>query len=133
MHRLVSICTNDLLNKHQQVCLDYWNSFILDLFESHHNLENPSVAASMMGLQVYLFNINHWHHGLHSCIYCYFLRHMVIFLFTANSTAYCMFIAFANLYYHIVFGVTCPGNNKCHWLLNQSLVDFCNVPFQYGI
>ncbi|KAG1368297.1 protein EXPORTIN 1A [Cocos nucifera] len=34
-----------------KVCLDYWNSFILDLFESHHNLENPSVAASMMGLQ----------------------------------------------------------------------------------
>ncbi|XP_008792647.1 protein EXPORTIN 1A-like [Phoenix dactylifera] len=37
-----------------KVCLDYWNSFVLDLFESHHNLENPAVAASMIGFQASL-------------------------------------------------------------------------------
>jgi hypothetical protein len=37
----------------EQVCLDYWNSLVLELFEAHHNLENPAVAtANMMGLQV---------------------------------------------------------------------------------
>ena len=37
----------------EQVCLDYWNSLVLELFEAHHNLDNPAVAAAnMMGLQV---------------------------------------------------------------------------------
>lgn len=36
----------------EQVCLDYWNSLVLELFEAHHNLDNPAVAANMMGLQV---------------------------------------------------------------------------------
>ncbi|XP_024020926.1 protein EXPORTIN 1A [Morus notabilis] len=35
-----------------KVCLDYWNSFVLELFEAHHNLDNPAVAANMMGLQI---------------------------------------------------------------------------------
>ncbi|GMN44193.1 hypothetical protein TIFTF001_013376 [Ficus carica] len=35
-----------------KVCLDYWNSFVLELFEAHHNLDNPAVAANMMGLQM---------------------------------------------------------------------------------
>ncbi|KAG2700888.1 hypothetical protein I3760_06G018800 [Carya illinoinensis] len=37
-----------------KVCLDYWNSLVLELFEAHHNLaENPAVvAANMMGLQM---------------------------------------------------------------------------------
>ncbi|KAE8077306.1 hypothetical protein FH972_015878 [Carpinus fangiana] len=36
-----------------KVCLDYWNSLVLELFEAHHNLENPAVAtANMMGLQL---------------------------------------------------------------------------------
>ncbi|KAJ4953649.1 hypothetical protein NE237_030481 [Protea cynaroides] len=35
-----------------KVCLDYWNSFVLELFEAHHNLDNPAAAASMMGLQI---------------------------------------------------------------------------------
>ncbi|GMH19677.1 hypothetical protein Nepgr_021518 [Nepenthes gracilis] len=35
-----------------KVCLDYWNSLVLELFESHNNLDNPAVAASMMGLQM---------------------------------------------------------------------------------
>ncbi|KAF5725608.1 protein EXPORTIN 1A [Tripterygium wilfordii] len=35
-----------------KVCLDYWNSLVLELFEAHHNLDNPAVAANMMGLQV---------------------------------------------------------------------------------
>ncbi|XP_010930169.1 protein EXPORTIN 1A isoform X1 [Elaeis guineensis] len=35
-----------------KVCLDYWNSFVLDLFDAHRqNLEKPAVATSMMGLQ----------------------------------------------------------------------------------
>ncbi|XP_052197113.1 protein EXPORTIN 1A [Diospyros lotus] len=35
-----------------KVCLDYWNSLVLELFEAHNNLDNPAVAANMMGLQV---------------------------------------------------------------------------------
>ncbi|XP_041015220.1 protein EXPORTIN 1A-like isoform X1 [Juglans microcarpa x Juglans regia] len=37
-----------------KVCLDYWNSLVLELFEAHHNLaENPAVvAANMLGLQM---------------------------------------------------------------------------------
>lgn len=35
-----------------KVCLDYWNSLVLELFEAHHNLENPAATASMMGLQM---------------------------------------------------------------------------------
>uniref|UniRef100_A0A7N2MJA7 Exportin-1 n=1 Tax=Quercus lobata TaxID=97700 RepID=A0A7N2MJA7_QUELO len=36
-----------------KVCLDYWNSLVLELFESHHNIDNPAVAAAnMMGLQM---------------------------------------------------------------------------------
>ncbi|GMY06408.1 protein EXPORTIN 1A [Fagus crenata] len=36
-----------------KVCLDYWNSLVLELFEAHHNLDNPAVAAAnMMGLQM---------------------------------------------------------------------------------
>ncbi|KAH9727965.1 protein EXPORTIN 1A [Citrus sinensis] len=33
-----------------EVCLDYWNSFVLELFDAHNNLENPAVTANMMGL-----------------------------------------------------------------------------------
>ncbi|KAK4572312.1 hypothetical protein RGQ29_030662 [Quercus rubra] len=36
-----------------KVCLDYWNSLVLELFEAHHNIDNPAVAAAnMMGLQM---------------------------------------------------------------------------------
>jgi exportin-1 len=35
-----------------QVCLDYWNSLVLELFELHNNLDNPAVTVNMMGLQV---------------------------------------------------------------------------------
>ncbi|XP_057970733.1 protein EXPORTIN 1A isoform X2 [Malania oleifera] len=35
-----------------KVCLDYWNSLVLELFEQHHNIENPAAAANMMGLQI---------------------------------------------------------------------------------
>ncbi|XP_030502036.2 protein EXPORTIN 1A [Cannabis sativa] len=35
-----------------KVCLDFWNSFVLELFEAHHNLDNPAVTANMMGLQM---------------------------------------------------------------------------------
>ncbi|KAL0382514.1 UNVERIFIED_CONTAM: protein EXPORTIN 1A [Sesamum calycinum] len=35
-----------------KVCLDYWNSLVLELFEAHHNLENPAATANMMGLQM---------------------------------------------------------------------------------
>ncbi|KAK3042774.1 hypothetical protein RJ639_001047 [Escallonia herrerae] len=34
-----------------KVCLDYWNSLVLELFEAHHNLDNPAATASLMGLQ----------------------------------------------------------------------------------
>ncbi|KAK4740659.1 hypothetical protein SAY87_024247 [Trapa incisa] len=35
-----------------KVCLDYWNALVLELFETHNNLENPAVTANLMGLQV---------------------------------------------------------------------------------
>ncbi|AQK61480.1 Protein EXPORTIN 1A [Zea mays] len=33
-----------------KVCLDYWNVFVLELFEAHNEME-PAAAVSMMGLQ----------------------------------------------------------------------------------
>ncbi|GJM97310.1 hypothetical protein PR202_ga14229 [Eleusine coracana subsp. coracana] len=33
-----------------KVCLDYWNVFVLELFEAHNQME-PAAAVSMMGLQ----------------------------------------------------------------------------------
>lgn len=35
-----------------KVCLDYWNSLVLELFEAHHNVDNPAAVANMMGLQM---------------------------------------------------------------------------------
>ncbi|XP_021761968.1 protein EXPORTIN 1A isoform X2 [Chenopodium quinoa] len=35
-----------------KVCLDYWNSLVLELFEAHHNVDNPAAVANMMGLQL---------------------------------------------------------------------------------
>ncbi|PSS04542.1 Protein EXPORTIN 1A like [Actinidia chinensis var. chinensis] len=35
-----------------KVCLDYWQSLVLELFEAHHNLDNPAGLANMMGLQM---------------------------------------------------------------------------------
>ncbi|XP_047329646.1 protein EXPORTIN 1A [Impatiens glandulifera] len=35
-----------------KVCLDYWNSYVLELFGAHHNLDNPAMTANMMGLQM---------------------------------------------------------------------------------
>ncbi|CAA7051547.1 unnamed protein product [Microthlaspi erraticum] len=35
-----------------KVCLDYWNTLVLELFDAHHNSDNPAVSASMMGLQM---------------------------------------------------------------------------------
>ncbi|KAI3517798.1 hypothetical protein L1887_17018 [Cichorium endivia] len=35
-----------------KVCLDYWNSLVLELFEANHSLDNPAATANMMGLQM---------------------------------------------------------------------------------
>ncbi|XP_071710011.1 protein EXPORTIN 1A-like [Rutidosis leptorrhynchoides] len=35
-----------------KVCLDYWNSLVLELFEATHNIDNPAAIANMMGLQM---------------------------------------------------------------------------------
>ncbi|XP_057506831.1 protein EXPORTIN 1A-like isoform X2 [Actinidia eriantha] len=35
-----------------KVCLDYWNSLVMELFQAHNNLDNPAVTANMMGLQI---------------------------------------------------------------------------------
>ncbi|GAV70516.1 IBN_N domain-containing protein/Xpo1 domain-containing protein/CRM1_C domain-containing protein [Cephalotus follicularis] len=35
-----------------KVCLDYWNSLVLELFNAHNNMDNPAVTANMMGLQM---------------------------------------------------------------------------------
>ena len=51
-------CINDshksvhLTVVNQQVCLDYWNIFVLELFEAHNQIEPATAAVSMMGLQV---------------------------------------------------------------------------------
>ncbi|CAM0878206.1 unnamed protein product [Alopecurus aequalis] len=34
-----------------KVCLDYWNVFVLELFEAHNQIEPATAAVSMMGLQ----------------------------------------------------------------------------------
>ncbi|KAK4351071.1 hypothetical protein RND71_030384 [Anisodus tanguticus] len=40
-----------------KVCLDYWNSLVLELFEqTHHNLDNPAMTANMTGLQMPLLS-----------------------------------------------------------------------------
>uniref|UniRef100_A0A169W7P5 Importin N-terminal domain-containing protein n=1 Tax=Daucus carota subsp. sativus TaxID=79200 RepID=A0A169W7P5_DAUCS len=39
-----------------KVCLDYWNSLVLELFEAHHNLDNPAATVNMMGLQMPLLH-----------------------------------------------------------------------------
>ncbi|KAI8012937.1 Protein EXPORTIN 1A [Camellia lanceoleosa] len=38
-----------------KVCLDYWNSLLLELFEAHHNLDDPVATVTMMGLQLIWF------------------------------------------------------------------------------
>ncbi|CAN1269134.1 Protein EXPORTIN 1A [Linum perenne] len=40
-----------------KVCLDYWNSLVLELFEAHHNLDNP--AANMIGMQKFQMPLLH--------------------------------------------------------------------------
>ncbi|CAN0898072.1 Protein EXPORTIN 1A [Linum grandiflorum] len=37
-----------------KVCLDYWNSLVLELFQAHHNLDNP--AAANMTTQMHLLH-----------------------------------------------------------------------------
>ncbi|ERN19641.1 hypothetical protein AMTR_s00062p00152740 [Amborella trichopoda] len=39
-----------------KVCLDYWNSLVLELFEAHHGVENPAASINMMGLQMPLLS-----------------------------------------------------------------------------
>ena len=39
-----------------KVCLDYWNSLVLELFEAHHNLDNLAMAANTTGLQIPLIS-----------------------------------------------------------------------------
>lgn len=36
----------------EQVCLDYWNTLVLELFDAHHNSDNPAATINLMGLQV---------------------------------------------------------------------------------
>ena len=36
----------------EQVCLDYWNTLVLELFDAHHNSDNPAASINLMGLQV---------------------------------------------------------------------------------
>ncbi|KAB5529717.1 hypothetical protein DKX38_019798 [Salix brachista] len=48
---LINICYVDDTEVFK-VCLDYWNTLVLELFEARHNLDNPAVAVNMMGLQV---------------------------------------------------------------------------------
>lgn len=39
-----------------QVCLDYWNSLVLELFEARHTMDGPAGTVSLMGLQVCRFS-----------------------------------------------------------------------------
>ncbi|KAH8491658.1 hypothetical protein H0E87_023686, partial [Populus deltoides] len=52
---LINICYVDDTEVFK-VCLDYWNSLVLELFEARHNLDNPAVAVNMMGLQMPLLH-----------------------------------------------------------------------------
>ena len=40
-----------------KVCLDYWNSLVLELFEAHHNLDNLATATNTTGLQITLIPV----------------------------------------------------------------------------
>ena len=35
-----------------QVCLDYWNLLVSELFDAHHNSDNPAATVNLMGFQV---------------------------------------------------------------------------------
>ncbi|KAG2333782.1 hypothetical protein Bca52824_004962 [Brassica carinata] len=35
-----------------KVCLDYWNTLVLELFDAHHNSDNPAASLNLMGLQM---------------------------------------------------------------------------------
>ncbi|CAN6811466.1 unnamed protein product [Brassica oleracea] len=35
-----------------KVCLDYWNTLVLELFDAHHNSDNPAASINLMGLQM---------------------------------------------------------------------------------
>ncbi|KAJ6763358.1 EXPORTIN 1/5 [Salix purpurea] len=52
---LINICYVDDTEVFK-VCLDYWNTLVLELFEARHNLDNPAVAVNMMGLQMPLLH-----------------------------------------------------------------------------
>ena len=38
----------------EQVCLDYWNSLVSELFTLHHHVGHPGLTPSLFGLQVWL-------------------------------------------------------------------------------
>ncbi|KAG5376706.1 hypothetical protein IGI04_041302 [Brassica rapa subsp. trilocularis] len=35
-----------------KVCLDYWNLLVSELFDAHHNSDNPAATVNLMGLQM---------------------------------------------------------------------------------
>uniref|UniRef100_A0A6N2K5A2 Exportin-1 C-terminal domain-containing protein n=1 Tax=Salix viminalis TaxID=40686 RepID=A0A6N2K5A2_SALVM len=53
---LINISYVDDTEVFKVVCLDYWNSLVLELFELHNNLDNPAVTVNMMGLQMPLLH-----------------------------------------------------------------------------
>jgi hypothetical protein len=52
---VLSVSDNrELFTSTLQVCLDYWNSLVCDLFQSECNMETP-VTPNPVGLQVIVF------------------------------------------------------------------------------
>ncbi|KAG1365339.1 putative Exportin-1 [Cocos nucifera] len=77
-----------------KVCLDYWNILVLDLFEAHHNMDNPAATASMMGLQqnseelfvYWYFWLSCTKHGYIVDITEFFLCYNIIYAFLSMVT-----------------------------------------------
>lgn len=51
-----------------QVCLDYWNLLVLELFEAHNTMDNPAATAGMMGLQVVMVYLSILISKIRGCI-----------------------------------------------------------------
>lgn len=54
--------------------MDYWNLLVLELFESHQNLENTAVTSGgLMQLQVFFHNCKSWAWSVCVCLYQYYI------------------------------------------------------------
>lgn len=88
-----------------QVCLDYWNVFVLELFEAHNQME-PAASVNMMGLQVFLYE------------FFYMNSMALIYIHLCNSCTFCKLF----LLFHLLFLVL----KCCTLLLHRRLIAHMN-------